>query len=243
MVTNMCVRFLQETVDSILSFLYPPLCLSCKAYTSHSHLLCENCIHELDLLQFDERCPMCFCEFETSTRNCLHCEHIKPLWDFAAACFSYKDPIRQIILNLKYRNSPYLAKTLASFMCVQYLKLGWPTPDVIIDVPQTKLRTFERGYNQSKCLAKELAKFLQIPHESLLIKQGQTYPQTLLSKRERKNIQDDIFKLKPGVSIEDKIILIIDDVYTTGTTLNRSSKALLSGYPKRIYALTSAIKN
>jgi competence protein ComFC len=241
--SNKLSRFSSKIVESILSLVYPPLCLSCKSYTKQAHLLCQSCSDQLELLQVQHRCPICFFEFESANKCCSHCPDIEPLWDFAASCFTYKDPVRALILKLKYNNCPYLAKTLASFMYIQHVQLGWPTPDLVIYVPQSRLRSFERGYNQSECLAKCLASFLNVPCRTILKKQRSTYPQTLLEERERKKLQQDTFCLKPSANIEDKTVLIIDDVYTTGSTLNRCSKALLEGYPRRIFALTAAIKN
>ncbi len=121
---------------------------------------------------------------------------------------------------------------------MQFTELKWPTPDLITYVPTSFRRYIERGYNQSELLAKALADLLQLPVVSLLKKTESTISQTYLNKALRKDMMPDIFALKQTESIEDKILLLIDDVSTTGTTLQAATQALQEGYPKSIYGLT-----
>ena len=143
-----------------------------------------------------------------------------------------------LIQEFKYQDRPYLAKSLAAFLLLQFEKLEWPQPDSIVFIPQSFSRWIDRGYNQSKLLAIELGRLLQVDVSDVLKKTDSHISQTLLELKDRKRLSSRAFSLKDGSSLEDKVILLIDDVYTTGTTIEKAAYALQEGHPKRIYALT-----
>lgn len=147
-------------------------------------------------------------------------------------------PAKSLVHEFKYQDHPLLAKGLAAFLFLQFNELKWPLPDLVTYVPQSRLRWLERGYNQSKLLAQELAIYLDRPSAELLKKNENTLSQASQKKEARNQMDLYAFSLKSKAVIEDKIILLIDDVYTTGTTLDRCAYALQEGLPKRIYALT-----
>lgn len=123
-------------------------------------------------------------------------------------------------------------------MLLQLEELGWVLPDVITYIPQSFLRSSLRGYNQSALLAEHLGQLLQIPVESLLKRTSFSLSQTLLPKEERKRLSPEIFTYKAHSSIQKKRILLIDDVLTTGQTVECASLALLEQNPTAIDVLT-----
>lgn len=100
--------------------------------------------------------------------------------------------------------------------------------DIIIIVPISKQRKKDRGYNQSELLAKEISKIIKIPIATkVLYKIKNTVPQSSLNKKEREKNVKGVYKVKNITKLYDKKILIIDDIYTTGNTLNECAKALI----------------
>lgn len=232
--------FLKKFADSILSFICPELCIHCsKALDQEWKLLCPSCFGDLELLSFLNRCPYCFKEQENGlSKPCEECLRGERFCDYKASCFDYIGPSRSLVKELKYCDQPHLSKSLATFLFLQFTKLKWPLPDMITCVPSSFIRRHVRGYNQSELLAQELAKLIARPFTSLLKKTQSTLSQTLLQKNRRKEMLPTLFQLQQKTSLEDKTILLIDDVQTTGTTLEACARALQEGYPRRIYALS-----
>jgi predicted amidophosphoribosyltransferase len=127
-------------------------------------------------------------------------------------------------------------------MYLQFIELSWPEPDLITFVPQSFFRSIQRGYNVSELLAKELSRLIDKPVLPLLKKTESTISQTQLERKDRQALLSTTMSCKEaalaGNMIEDKVVLLIDDVCTTGTTIDCAASALQAGHPKRVYALT-----
>lgn len=144
--------------------------------------------------------------------------------DHLKALFRYESPIKQLVLNLKFQQKLYPARLFSQY----FLKYFQPnfSMDAIIAVPLAKERLKARGYNQSIEIAKELSKQLAIPlYTDVLFKERDTKSQSDLNKQQREhNLKYTDFKLSSSFS--GKRVLLIDDVYTTGTTLRCVAKQL-----------------
>jgi len=106
--------------------------------------------------------------------------------------------------------------------------------DIIIIVPISKQRKKERGYNQSYLIAKEISKIIKIPiAKKVLYKIKNTTPQSLLNKKQREENAKGVYKAPNTTKLYDKKILLIDDIYTTGNTVNECTKILLNNGVKR----------
>ena len=156
--------------------------------------------------------------------------------------FKYQGMIRKVILNYKFNDKSYLYKTIVNFLLknekfFQILK----SYDTIIPVPISLKRYKERGYNQSYLIAKEIAKKLKIEcNKKSLFKTKNIIEQSKLNKEERqKNIQG-VYELRNEKTLQNKKILLIDDVYTTGSTVRECSRILTKAKPKKIGVLTIA---
>ena len=143
--------------------------------------------------------------------------------------FQYKNLIRNLILQMKFQKKIYLYKTIEYFFRnnqKNFEKLK--KYDIIIVVPLSWKRKLQRGYNQSLLIAKIISNILQIKIESeILYKTKNIVPQSTLNKKERKENIKGAFKVKNIEKIRNKKILIIDDIYTTGSTLNECSRNLM----------------
>ena len=140
----------------------------------------------------------------------------------------YQGIIRKLILNYKFQDKTYLYKTFVKFLLknkkiVENIK----TYDIIIPVPLSTKRQKQRGYNQSLLIAKEIGKKLKIKVEkNILIKTKNILPQSTLNKEQRITNVQGTYKMQNANKIANKKILIIDDVYRTGTRRNRCGKIL-----------------
>ena len=143
--------------------------------------------------------------------------------------FKYENLIRQQILDLKFHEKPYVYKTIMYFLKENKKDLkNLEKYDIIIVVPVSISRKKERGYNQSTILAKEISKIIERPFiENVLYKIKNTVPQSTLNKEQREQNAKGVYKVNNIQKIYNKKILIFDDIYTTGSTLNECAKVLI----------------
>ena len=158
--------------------------------------------------------------------------------------FHYDGIIRKTILDYKFNEKSYIYKTFVNFlkknekMCVQIKKY-----DIIMPIPISKKRFKERGYNQSGLFARELARNLQIQNlKNGLIKIKNNPAQSSLSKEQREYNVKDVYKvnLKTTNNMKGKKVLLVDDIFTTGNTVNECSKILLDAGVIQVGILTIA---
>lgn len=156
--------------------------------------------------------------------------------------FKYEGQIRKLIIDYKFNEKTYIYLTFVNFL-LKNKKIfeNIKNYDTIIPVPISKKRQKTRGYNQSLLIAKEISQQTNLDLvNNCLIKTKNIIEQSKLNKEEReKNIQD-VYKLKNKQLIENKKILLIDDIYTTGSTVNECSKILTQGQPNKIGILVLA---
>lgn len=143
--------------------------------------------------------------------------------------FQYSGEIRDTILNYKFNEKSYIYRTFLEFIknnkniCAQIEKY-----DIIMPVPISKKRLKKRGYNQSALIAKNLAKMLNVDYkENVLVKIKDNKPQSEMGQDERKNNVKGVYTIKNKEKINQKKILLIDDIFTTGNTVNECAKILI----------------
>jgi len=167
----------------------------------------------------------------------------RPAFSCHRSCGLYTGKLKDIILLYKYRGFSVLGEFLAEFIIKSLGKeerLWWET-DAIIPVPLHPEKEKERGFNQSQILAKELARWKQIKLVGgQLVKVKSTLPQTSLEAKERENNLKGAFEVRDREKIRGKIVLLVDDVFTTGSTLQECSLALKAAGALEVRALTVA---
>lgn len=224
---------------SMVDFVYPPLCLHCENFFEQDmKIFCRQCMQGFELIDPKGLCFHCFQRPKAFRGLCQECLRFRFFWVRQAACFEYKGPLITFLKFLKYRGYDGFAKGAAAFMAYQYFKLNWPIPDLIVPVPQDFLKRIQRGYNQSALLAQELSFLLKVPYYPVLFKRLGAYSQTSLSLKKRRGLSSKSFFLNKKNQVQDKVILLVDDVRTTGKTLEVCIETLHKGFPKKIYALT-----
>lgn len=210
---------LKTAVHSAANALLPQDCFLCAAPASDS-LLCPSCVASLPRLA-PERCPVCALPTPGANR-CGACLKQAPHFDATQAVFRYEFPLDRLIQSLKYAHrlagADFLGRALAA--------LSVPLrPDLILPVPLAPARLAERGFNQALELARPLARLLGVPLEiSRVHRRRDTAPQASLPWKERKQNIRHAFECE--IDLTGRTVLVIDDVMTTGATLDELARTL-----------------
>jgi ComF family protein len=167
----------------------------------------------------------------------------RPAFSVHRSCGQYAGKLKDLIILYKYRGFSVLGSPLAEFIDRSLGReecLWWET-NALIPVPLHSEKEKERGFNQAQILARELARRKQLPlFEGQLVKVKRTIPQTSLEAKERKKNLKGAFEVKNREKIEGKIVLLVDDVFTTGSTLQECSLMLRKAGALEVRALTVA---
>jgi ComF family protein len=231
------VRFL---LKSLADFIYPPICCGCDAEVEEG-LVCEGCrlalfTHELAV------CPKCHRPCASSSRDCGKCDTPFSL-SRVRALGIYAPPFDKLVHAFKYSGKTKVGELLGQALAalVQQDEV-LSAVDVVCPVPLHPARLRERGFNQSLLLAAAISISTRIPLVECLTRTRYTSTQTLKTNPEkrRKNVER-AFETRPGSGVDGKTVLLVDDVMTTGATLNEAAKALLkSGAASVLGAVVAA---
>ena len=155
------------------------------------------------------------------------------------SAFIYDDFSKKLIIDFKFRDKTFSASVLANILYTAGSDIWAENPDLLIPVPIHPLRLLKRRYNQCSLLTKYLSAKCQIPVDyNSLIRRKNTIPQVELSGTTRRQNLKTAFMVKYPQNIKDKKIVLIDDVSTTGSTLNECAKVLRYAGASAIYSLT-----
>lgn len=200
---------------------------------------CEDCLKKLPFLT-GHRCKKCGDKIEGMADYCMVCKDTKRNFDVAYSPFIYKDQISACIIKFKFENAKYLFKPLSTYLAKCYYENDI-TVDIVTGVPMIEEKEKQRGYNQANELAKNLAKFVNLPFErSTLKKIKNTNRQVDLEFEERSKNVRDAFWVADRKTFKGKDVLLVDDVLTTGATCDECAKALKKGGAKKVIVLTLA---
>lgn len=227
-----------ELAHSLLDVLFPPRCVSCRAQGA---VLCSACLSTARAPR-PPLCPLCGRTVADTPGACPACaagRGPKALSSIRAAA-THEGAVRDGVLALKYRGQRRLADPLGAMLAAAVRASG-ELPDVVVPVPLHGHRRRERGYNQAELLARSCARRLGVPCETkVLVRRRATPPQVGLSSIERRSNVAGAFELaSPAAAgrIAGKRVLVIDDVTTTGSTLDAAAAALLAGVPAALRGL------
>ncbi|PWU09331.1 MAG: amidophosphoribosyltransferase [Verrucomicrobia bacterium] len=228
-------------LQSALDLLYPPHCESCQ---KPGRLLCRNCVRQLRRI----RSPYCqVCSLPVSGRSsqkliCADCRLRNFHFQFAICGYEANDVMRRLIHRFKYHGISRLELLLSQliFHAWRDRRATLQPPEILVPVPLHSRRERERGFNQSARLAKALSRRTGIPYGTLLKKSVFTESQTLLNRRQRRQNLRGAFTLRQNSLLTGLSVMLVDDVLTTGSTLEECSKTLLAGGARAVSAITLA---
>ena len=228
-----------NVLNSLADIIFPPRCLSCNKRNASSEVICNECADELVNLQ-EHICT--FCQRETSNMNiCEDCKREYP-FDEVICAYMFNPPIQRLIHNFKYnefkRIGAYLGSKLADILsrCTFIADT-----DYIIPVPLHRTKQRYRGFNQSDIIAEALSDRLNIPwFKDVIQRKKFTQTQTQLKKSEREKNVAQAFKIKKNADFQNKSVVLVDDVLTTGSTMKSIALLLKEHLAKHIYVCTLA---
>ena len=217
-----------------IDWLFPPECIGCG---KEGVLICSECWHSMVRADLNS---CIYCGAQLSKRGvCTRCEHLQHAIHELRYVAAYQGVMRTAIHRLKYERDLGIALELADMLAQIMQATNWQI-DLIMPVPLSEKRKAQRGYNQAALLAYPLSLQLHIPENTKgLVRVHETRSQVNLNFKERQENVQGAFSADPAI-VKDKTILLVDDVFTTGATINAAAAALREAGSKRVYALTVA---
>ncbi len=229
------------TLEATAELLWPTRCAVCDEEGS---TLCEACAESLPYIDACRSCPQCGAPF--GSIQCSECNpvmlkatsHDSLPFTQAASALAFDSVVKRIVSSYKDQGEQRLAKDMAAIMA-RYVPPAWlaEKPPVTY-IPATKSAVNRRGFDHAALLARELSQTLELGCVSILT-QPRSHDQRKLSRKSRQANMRDKFRLTPGATAPNAVLLI-DDVCTTGATLYAASDALAIGGAKSIFCLTFA---
>jgi len=230
-----------EAGDALASVFMPAGCRLCEELLGRATRLpiCDQCLASFPRIG-GNICQVCGLPIESQfTKDtdsepalnfdplCATCRLQGFRFDLARSAFRYEDALVRAIVLLKFEEIDPLADWFANQLVQLARHNGSNEVDVVVPVPLHKVRRKERGFNQAELLSKRVAKRLKLPQQGILLVRKHPRPaKHLLTERERWEAVRGAFATLPGSQVDNKRVLLVDDVMTTGATLDACAKAL-----------------
>jgi len=233
----------------ILDFLLPPRCIMTGEAVDVQGMLAPSYWQKLNFIDapFCDSCGYAF-DFSESTAKafCPKCMEHAPVYDRARACLRYDGASRDLILRFKHADGMHVAPSMIDFMVTTMRRDGLDDADIVIPVPLHRFRLWRRRYNQAAILASGIGRKAGIRHiPDMLVRTRHTPSQGHKRAGERAKNVRAAFALRPRYAdiIMGKKILLVDDVYTTGATVNECATVLKNAGATDVLVLTFARVN
>lgn len=210
-------------INSALDYFFPPICGMCGEI--NENYICNNCYENIKKI-----------------KKCVINEYNNRNFSKHLYIFRYEGIIRNKIIEYKFEDKGYLYKMFAKIILSDKKTCNFIKKyDVIIPVPISKKRKKKREYNQSELVANELAQKLnQDIWTDIIIKKKDNKPQSELNKLERIKNVEDIYEINKPIEVKNKKVLLLDDIYTTGSTVNEIARKLKQNQTQEIGVITLA---
>ncbi len=229
-------------IGKIINVLYPYKCIVCEKTLIGNKQLCKECEGQIHIIK-EPRCVKCGKSLiDQEKLYCTDCKTIQRCFDKAVAIFDYSGKLKKSIKRFKYDNVRVYGNFYGEVAVNIYGKQieQWKI-DAIVPVPIYKKKQVKRGYNQALVFGKALSKYTGIPlQEQLLIRIKDTVPQKDLADTMRYINLKDAFAIDRDKLGSAKNILLVDDIFTTGSTLDACSRILKKTGVKKVYGLCIA---
>ena len=224
-----------KIINDINSILLPPVCFGCNVRLSGGeHLLCTVCRHDL---------PFTDHNFDEENAADLVFYGRVPIEKAASFLYFSKQGIVKNLLHfLKYKNQQSIGESIGDWFGAKTANEGLLQIDVVIPVPLHPKKLKKRGYNQVEMFGKRMAFHLKAEYRNnMLVKTQNTKTQTKKNRLARWKTSQDLFLLKNAEGLANKNLLLVDDVITTGATIEACARALLQIPNAKIFVATIAI--
>jgi len=229
-----------------IEIIYPSTCPICtqvlEKKINEKIYICEECKKKLSYIE-SPRCLKCGKPVDNAeTEFCYDCSRVKHLYAQGVGVWAYTNEIKNSIYQFKYHNKREYGEFNGYELKNRYEAIikSWDA-DVLIPVPLHKSKLRKRGYNQAEIIANSIGKLLDIPVDSQLLNRNKkTLAQKELNDKERLKNLENAFNIGEKVVKYNKVI-IVDDIYTTGTTIDSCSKILIDAGVDKVYYISLCI--
>lgn len=247
------MKFIKTFLELIIYPIIPKICVCCRIPLEYNeeYYICESCYKKIKFID-GLVCKKCGLPLSAGGAHCYNCktkEKQRRWWiENIRGAIEYKEPAKTLIHELKYNNKLHLGNLFA-FLLIKNFKKNFDVDiDVICSVPMITIKKIFRGYNQAEFIARRFVKLLckdtqdnKIKFLPNIIKRKKfTVSQFKLSREDRLNNVRDVFEIKDKELVRDKTVLIIDDVCTTGETINQCAKVLIKSGAKKVFGYVVA---
>lgn len=218
---------------AVLDFALPARCAGCGAIVDEVNSFCPECWKQIEFLGTGgcERCGMPL--QATDAEHCGACLARPPRMARIRAAVAYDDLTRGLVLRLKYGRKVALARAMARYMAPLLDPL--PPGSLLVPVPLHRRRLWQRGFNQAGIIAKELSKRLGTPVESAALRRIKRTPSLKgLSRLQRRRTVAGAFRANEGLELGGRTVVLVDDVFTTGSTANSCARVLQRAGAERV---------
>lgn len=234
---------MKKIKEKFLNLLYPPRCPACNRILEDKRRSicpeCEQAFHPVS----ENYCMKCGRPVEETEEYCLQCRQKDRKFSQGRGVFLYNTQMKQSLLRYKFYGSREYGRYYAESIC-RYAGEDikrWK-PDVIVPVPMHRRKVKMRGFNQAEDLAERIGVFMGLPvAEDIIYKVKETRSQKKLDAKDRKKNLQDAFRM--AYPVNGLTILVVDDVYTTGSTMETIAKCLLESGAKKVFFVTLCMGN
>ena len=234
---------LTAKLDKALKLVYPVSCPFCEELLEPDERdVCTECAAKLSYVK-EPTCFKCGCEVESVEQElCSDCSRTVHRYERGFAVFNYVDPADKACAAFKYRNGREYAPYFAGEIVRQHGRhIAQIKPEVFVPVPIHKRKLLKRGYNQAGLLAEELSRITGIPVDTgLIIRNVNTPPQKKFDPVKRANNVKTAF-ISSGKIVKYKSVMLVDDIYTTGATIDACSEVLKGMGIDKVYYVSICI--
>lgn len=218
-------------LEKVMHIIFTTKCIFCGELLECGENICQKCRSDIDKIDI-KRCSMCNKEF---------CEcNKKYSFSYVISVYYYDDKPKEAIKDMKFRGYGYNAKGFSEMIYEQLKSFKYfDEVDMVVEVPMHFLKRLKRGYNQTELIAKYLCQRLNKPFTKRIVKKiKNTKEQSKLDYKRRVMNLNNAYRIIDNSLIKNKVILLIDDVLTTGSTANECSKVLINNGAKKVYVAT-----
>lgn len=222
-------------INKGIDLLFPPRCAVCAKTGSR---FCASCYQQSTFMQSIPHCTNCG-DLLMKAGICTRCHSSQPAFEALCSLLLFEGTAQKVIHRLKYKNDLLLGETMADQMLGKILEKNWDIDDVC-PIPLSKQRQRERGYNQAALLAVPLAAQLGLPcRRKWLYRKRHTPTQIGLDRSQRALNVEEAFSAV-AMQVEGRTILLVDDVITTGATMQAAAFALKAAGAAAVYGASYA---
>lgn len=232
----------KNIIKALEKIFFPNICPICGTVIRPKERICAECIAKVKIVK-EPKCQKCGKKLETDEKLfCTDCDGVKHVFDRGICIFEYTDELKKSLYGFKYDNKRCYSDLFGYTGAEKYRRLlkQWKV-ERILPVPMYRKKQQKRGYNQAETFGQDLSEYTGIKLDyKCLVRVRETKPQKGLSKEERyRNLQKAF-----GVDMERvkgvKSVLLVDDIYTTGSTIDACAKVLKAAGVKKVYFMCVA---